>query len=57
LLFISNAIVLHQAAMWPQLLFYEFVLPGLVLLPFVLWAYNAVVKRIQEGRQRKAALV
>lgn len=55
LLFISNSIVLHQELMWPQLLLYEFVLPGLVLLSFVLWAYEATVKRIQERRQGKVA--
>lgn len=53
LLFTSNAMY-HQPFMWPQLLLYEFVLPGLVLLPFALWGYGAVVKRIQAGRPSKA---
>jgi len=50
LVFLSNA-VLHQKFTWQQLLLLVCMLPGLILLPCLLMAYEAIMKRV--GRRVK----
>ena len=54
LLGISDALVLHQRLIWQQLLLFVCFLPGLVVLPYLLMAYEAIARQVKQLRSQSA---